>query len=110
MNKEEEEEDAVKEEDDVRSECKSARIVMASCNYTLAQLRIFPVFTCLCLRSIATRPYTPPLSWTGGQERNSEKNAHILFWLTTDGRTDGRTDTPSYRDARTHLEPILMTS
>ena len=84
MNKEEEEEDAVKEEDDVRSECKSARIVMASCNYTLAQLRIFPVFTCLCLRSIATRPYTPPLSWTGGQERNSEKK--LTFWLRTDRR------------------------
>ena len=69
MNKEEEEEDAVKEEDDVRSECKSARIVMASCNYTLAQLRIFPVFTCLCLRSIATRP---------------KKSSHFGY-----GRTDG---------------------
>ena len=25
-------------------------------------------------------------------------------WLPTDGRTDGRTDRPSYRDARTHLK------
>ena len=26
----------------------------------------------------------------------------------TDGPTDGRMDTPSYRDARTHLKTILM--
>ena len=37
--------------------------------------------------------YTPSLqSRTGGQERNSERKAHFMFWLPTDQRTDERAD------------------
>ncbi len=38
---------------------------------------------------------------------HEEKPSFLDFennWLRTDGPTDGRTDRPSYRDARTHLK------
>ncbi len=40
------------------------------------------------------------------EDIHEEKRSFLDFennWLPTDGRTDGRTDRPSYRDARTHL-------
>ena len=40
-------------------------------------------------------------------EIHEEKPSFLDFennWLRTDGPTDGRTDRPSYRDARTHLK------
>ena len=54
-----------------------------------------------------------------GQLLRSESNyvtllPYVFSWIVTDiqtdGRTYGRTDTASYRDARTHLKRRPMTS
>ena len=35
-----------------------------------------------------------------------KKDQKAMFQLTCDRPTDGQTDTPSYRDARTHLKTL----